>query len=159
MGRATTSPCMPLRPSTTTWITGWSIWSRPSTTGARSRRSSTSRPRCSASLPTSSTTPLTRSATVALSLARLLGPPALALVTVIRKETTVLEQAILEQALAVAPGRAPLPQDRELGQLAELVEPEEPAPELHLELDPGLGLRTLAWAAESSRLRETKGKE
>merc|ERR1712117_958999 len=132
-------------------------------TGARSRRSSTSRPRCSASLPTSSTTPPTRSATAALSLARSLDPPALALVTVIRKETTVLEQAILEQALAVALGRAPLPQDleleRELGQLAELVELEEPAPELHLELDPGLGLRTLAWAAESSRLRETKGKE
>merc|ERR1711941_182509 len=138
-----------------TWTTGWSIWRTPSTTGARSRRSSTSRPRCSASLPTSSTTPPTRSATTALSLARSLDPldrdP-----TVIRKETK-MGITILELALAVAPERAPLPQDlelerdleleQELGQLAELVEPEEPAPELHLELDPGLGPRTLAWAA------------
>merc|ERR1712117_626475 len=99
-------------------------------------------------------------ATVALSLARSLDPQALALVTVIRKETTV-GITILEQALEVALGRAPLPQDLELdrelerdlelGQLPELVvEPEEPAPELDLALDPGLGLRTLAWAARIS---------
>merc|ERR1712117_429872 len=143
---------------TTTWITDWSIWSRPSTTGARSRRSSTSRPKCSASLPTSSTTPPTRFATADLSLARSLDPPALALVMVTRKETTV-GITILEQALAVALGRAPLPQDLELerelerdlelGQLPEPAEePEEPA--LELDLDPGLGLRTLAWAARIS---------
>merc|ERR1719412_3171212 len=124
----TTSPCTPLRPSTTMWTTDLSIWRMPSTTGARSRRSSTSRPRCSASLPTSSTTLPTRSATAALSLARSLDPPALALVTVIRKETTV-GITILEQALAVALGRAPLPQDLEL----------ERELERDLELGPAIG--------------------
>merc|ERR1712045_316466 len=93
---------------TTMWITDWSIWRAPSTTGARSRRSSTSRPRCSASLPISSTTPLTRSATRALMAVRSSDPLVLTLVTVTRRRRRIMlplaqePVQVLELALALA---------------------------------------------------------
>merc|ERR1711992_359437 len=111
------------------------------TTGARSRRSSTSRPRCSASLPISSTTQLTRSATPALMVVRSSDPLVPTLGTVTRK---VMRRVATPQDLALVAGLGLEPEqgpDQKPIRMDLTLEQEQ-------ELAPELGTRELAAALE-----------